>query len=124
MTETRLAVVKRLDGNTRDIKVPNFMIRMFDVVMDLSTLEAFEKYPRSDNVDTEERRYWQRLDFYKKRIVDVVLRRIHADETDGILAGRVVNVGHAAMMFHQYITACKRNPAGAFDEVDMRAVMA
>jgi len=117
-------LVKRLDGVTRDIKVPNFMIRLFDAIMDLSTLEAFEKYPRSDNMDIEEKRYWQRLDFYKKRIVDVVLRRIHADETDALLAGRVVNVGQAAMMFHQYIAACKRNPAGAFDTVDMVEALA
>lgn len=124
MTETRWSVVRRLDGDIRDVCVPDFMIRLFDAVMDASISEAFEKHPRSENTAVEERRYWQRLDFYKKRIIDVVLRRLHTDETDAILAGRVVNSGHAAMMFHQYIAACKRNPAGAFDEVDMMEAVA
>ena len=124
MTETRWSVARRLDGDVRDVKVPNFMICLFDAVMDAAMLEAFEKHPRSEQPDVEEQRYWQRLDFYKKRIIDVVLRRVHTDETDEILAGRVITSGHAAIMFHQYIAALKRNPAGAFDAVDMAEALA
>lgn len=108
MTKTRLSIIRRMTGNVPARSVPKFVQDVIDIVVDLFKDEVFEKYPRSNDAAVEETRYWERLDFYKKKVMAAFLREYHTDELDRLLRGRAITSGTAAIFFHQYVAAIKR----------------
>lgn len=118
MTKTRFSVLRRINGDLPAMPVPKFAQDVIDIIIDLFRDEVFEKFPRSENPDVEEHRYWERLDFYKKKVMAAFLREYHTDELDRLLRGRTVTTGTAAIFFHQYVAAIKRSAYNAHVEVD------
>lgn len=108
MTKTRLSIIRRMNGNVPARSVPKFVQDAIDIVVDLFKDEVFEKYPRSNDPAVEETRYWERIDFYKKKVMSAFLREYHTDELDRLLRGRAITSGMAAIFFHQYVAAIKR----------------
>ena len=118
MTKTRLSIVRRMNGDVPARFVPKFVQDAIDIVTDLFREEVFEKYPRSDDPEVEEQRYWERLDFYKKKVMSAFLREYHTDALDALLQGHTVTNGMAAIFFHQYVAAIKRSSDGNNVDVD------
>lgn len=108
MTKTRMSIIRRMNGSLPDRSVPKFVQDAIDIVIDLFREEVFEVFPRSNDPDTEETRYWERIDFYKKKVMSAFLREYHTDDLDRLLRGRAITSGMAAIFFHQYVAAIKR----------------
>lgn len=108
MTKTRLSIIRRMNGSVPARSVPKFAQDVIDIVVDLFKDEVFREFPRSSDPYIEETRYWERLDFYKKKVMSAFLREYHTDDLDRLLRGRAITSGTAAIFFHQYVAAIKR----------------
>lgn len=93
VSATKFAILDRVAGVTKPINVSFDMQQHIDDIIEANVDKAFEQWPRSFNEAEEDRRYWQRLDFYKTCVLDA-LREEHR--------------ATAAACFHQYIAAMKR----------------
>lgn len=119
MTKTRLSIIRRMNGSVPARAVPKFVQDAIDIVINLFREEVFQTFPRSNNPDIEETRYWQRIDFYKKKVMSAFMREYHTDDLDRLLRGRSIPTGTAAIWFHQYVAAIKRAcDTGTVVEVD------
>lgn len=108
MTKTRLSIIRRMNGSLPARSVPKFVQDVIDIVIDIFREEVFQAFPRSTDPAIEETRYWERIDFYKKKVMSAFLREYHTDDLDRLLRGRAITSGTAAIFFHQYVAAIKR----------------